>query len=212
MAVNLYDGFKNDISGESFRCLSFDQKALVLHWEVQPDGYVPFEHIHLNQDEIFHIKHGEIKIILDGKERIGRAGDTIKVPMGKAHIASNNRKEVLSCVVEYKPGLDNYTFFQCFAGLTLDKDTDRKGQINIAKMLYFTRKMGAQCLTRPTSIPAPIFRLAIHACYLVGLVLGWKKLFIKYTGQHEVPGFSKNRLVSNTVSKRPDLPRRTVGL
>src|SRR3990170_7783264 len=111
MAVNLYDGFRNDISGESFRCLSFSKEALVLEWEVQPNGYVPFEHIHLNQDEIFYIKHGELKLIIDGKERIGRAGDTITVPRGKAHIAFNNQAEVLSCILEYKPGLDNFMFF-----------------------------------------------------------------------------------------------------
>jgi quercetin dioxygenase-like cupin family protein len=181
MSVNLYNGFHNEIAGESFRCVSFDKRAFVFEWNVQPDGYVPFEHIHLNQDEIFHIKQGEIKMTIDGKEHIGRAGETIIIPRGKRHIARNNKCEPLSCIVEYRPGLDTYKFFQCFAGLTIDQDTDKKGQINIPKMLYFTKRMKAQCITRPTSIPAPIFHLALNVCYIAGRLLGWNKLFEKYT-------------------------------
>lgn len=182
MPTDLYTGFTNPIAGETFRCISFTEEAFTIDWIVQPKGYVPFEHIHINQDEIFHIKTGEMRILIDGQEKIGRPGDIIPVPKGKAHIAFNNKPEMLTCVVEYRPGLDNYQFFQCFGGLTLDKDYDRKGQINIPKMCYFTRKMNAQCITRPTSIPAPVFKMVINLFYVVGTILGWNKLFAKYTG------------------------------
>lgn len=181
MSVNLFDGFQNRITGEAFRCLSYNEEAFVFEWIVQPKGYIPFEHIHLNQDEIFHIKKGEIKMIMNGKVHIGRAGDTIVVPKGTRHIACNNKPEILCCVVGYQPGLDNYTFFQCFAGLTIDQDTDKTGQINIPKMLYFTKKMKAQCITRPTSIPAPVFNFALNFFFIVGRLLGWHKLFRMYT-------------------------------
>ena len=127
MSVDLFSGFRNDIAGESFRCLAFDKNAFVFEWNVQPEGYIPFEHIHLNQDEIFHIKQGEIRMIIDGQEYIGKAGEIITVPKGKRHIACNNKPELLSCIVEYKPGLDTYKFLQCFGGLTIDEDTDKKG-------------------------------------------------------------------------------------
>ncbi len=182
MAVNLYDGFTNHITGESFRCITYDESAFVFEWTVQPDGYIPFEHIHLNQEEVFHIKEGELKISIDGETYIGKAGDTITVPKGKRHIAINNKPDTLHCVVTYKPGLDNYTFFQCFGGLTIDKDMDKKGEINIPKMLYFSKKMKAQCVTRPTSIPAPLFTLASNLFYLAGILFGWNKFFKKYTG------------------------------
>jgi hypothetical protein len=48
MAVNLYDGFINEITGESFRCISFSKGTFAFEWTVQPNGYVPFEHIHIN--------------------------------------------------------------------------------------------------------------------------------------------------------------------
>ncbi len=184
MAVDLYNGFTNEIAGETFTCTSFNEDAFVIDWIVQPKGYVPFEHIHHRQDEIFHIRSGEMRILIEGKEHIAKAGESITVPKGKRHIAFNNQPEILHCVVEYKPGLDNYKFFQCFGGLTIDKDIDKKGQINIPKMCYFTKKMKAQCITRPTSIPAPVFKLVINMFYGVGSVLGWKKLYTKYTGEN----------------------------
>jgi quercetin dioxygenase-like cupin family protein len=181
MAIDLYKGFSNPIAGESFRCISFSEQAFVFEFVMQPGGAVPFEHIHLHQDEIFTVVSGEIRILVDGLETIGRRGDKIVVPKGRAHIAFNNQPEVLTCMVEYRPGFDTYTFFQCFAGLTIDKDYDEKGQINIPKMLYFTRLMNTKCIARPTSIPVPLFRLAIEFFYLVGTLAGWKKAFRRYT-------------------------------
>ena len=181
MATDLYAGFTNPIAGETFRCISFTEDAFTIEWIVQPKGYVPFEHIHINQDEVFHIRTGEMRILIDGKEHIGKSGDTITVPKGKRHIAFNNKPDVLTCMVEYRPGLDNYKFFQCFGGLTLDEDYDKKGQINIPKMCYFTKKMNAQCITRPTSIPSPIFKIVINLFYVVGSILGWNNLYTKYT-------------------------------
>ena len=183
MAVNLYDGFKNEITGETFRCISYNKEAFTFEWIVQPNGYIPFEHIHLKQDEVFYIREGEIKILIDGQEHIGIPGDTIKVPAGRRHIAINNKPELLSCIVEYKPGLDSYKFFQCFGGLTLDKGTNNKGQINIPKMLYFSKKMKAQCGARPTSIPAPFLKIVSNIFYLAGIFFGWHSLYTKYTNE-----------------------------
>ncbi|HZJ23611.1 MAG TPA: cupin domain-containing protein, partial [Anaerolineales bacterium] len=97
-----------------------------MEWIVQPEGYVPFEHVHVHQDEIFHVKQGEIRVVINHREQIGRSGQTVAVPRGVRHIAYNNSPEVLVCIVEYKPGLDIFKYFQCFGGLTHDRDIDRK--------------------------------------------------------------------------------------
>jgi hypothetical protein len=183
MAVTLYDGFTNKITGETFRCISFDRHAFRFDWIVEPKGYVPFEHIHLKQDEIFYVKKGELRIIIDGKENIVREGERITVRRGKRHTAYNNRPAQLHCVVEYTPGLDTYEFFQCFGGLTIDGDISKNGTVNIPKMLYFGRKMKTQSLVRPTKIPAPVFSLAGNLFFIIGSLSGWNKLFTKYTGR-----------------------------
>jgi hypothetical protein len=40
MAIDLYKGFTNTITGERFQCLSYDEDAFVFEWTVQPNGYV----------------------------------------------------------------------------------------------------------------------------------------------------------------------------
>lgn len=152
-----------------------------MEWIVEPRGYVPFEHIHVSQDEIFHVKHGEIRVLIDRKEAFGRAGDTVIVPRGIRHIAYNNIPERLVCVVEYKPGLDMSRYFQCFGGLTSDRDVHGRYGINIPKMIYFMKRMNVKALARPGNIPAPFFGVLMNTCYLLGIVAGWEKLYRKYT-------------------------------
>jgi quercetin dioxygenase-like cupin family protein len=181
MAVNIYDTCINPVSGETFKTISFDQDAFIMQWIVQPKGYVPFEHIHINQDEIFHIRSGEIKMLMEGKEYFAKEGETLIVPKGIAHIAYNNKDAILNCLVEYKPGLDHETFMQCFIGLTNDGFIDRKGGISIPKMGYFLTKIKAKCMTRPTEIPSLMFIAALKAFYIQGLLSGWSTLYKKYT-------------------------------
>jgi quercetin dioxygenase-like cupin family protein len=181
MAIDLYQSFTNPVTKETFRCLSSTEEAYVMEWIVQPDGYVPFEHIHLSQDEIFHVKHGEIRVLINHREQIGTEGQTVTVPRGVRHIAFNNSPEVLVCIVEYKPGLDIFRSFQCFGGLTHDGDIDRRYGINIPKMMYFMKKMNAKALARPTNVPGPIFALLMNIFYVAGSLAGWERLYKKYT-------------------------------
>jgi quercetin dioxygenase-like cupin family protein len=185
MATDLFKGFSNKITGESFRCLSSTPEAFIIEWKVEPNGFVPFEHIHLNQDELFQVVSGEVKFLIEGKQHIAGAGETITVDRGKAHIAFNNKNEILKCIVEYRPGLDMFKFYQCMGGLVLDNDLDSKGQMNMSKLGYFTKRMNAKCITRPTNIPASFFKLGLFFIYIIGSLRGWDKLFKKYTENTE---------------------------
>lgn len=183
MAVDIYKPVVNPVTGESFQAISFDESAFVMKWIVQPDGYVPFEHVHLNQDEIFHVRTGEVRLVMDGKEMIAKAGDTVTVPKGAKHIAYNNSPEVLDCVVEYRPGLDHDKFMQCIAGLIADGYYDKKGAMDIPRMGYFMRKMRLRAMARPTNIPAAMLGMGLFFFYMRGSLSGWKTLYTKYTGE-----------------------------
>ncbi len=152
-----------------------------MEWIVQPGGYVPFEHVHINQDEIFHVQQGEIRVKINGHVHIGEAGQTVFIPRGLKHIAYNNRPEKLVCIVDYKPGLDHYKTMQCFAGLTLDGDIDRSGMVNIPKIMYLLKKAKARSLPRPAFVPDLLFRLGMNVFYPVGQLFGWESLYQKYT-------------------------------
>jgi hypothetical protein len=152
-----------------------------MEWTVHPGGFVPFEHVHTRQDEIFHVQAGEIHAKINGQSAAGKAGDVIAVPRGSKHIASNGSSEKLVCTVEYKPGLDHYTTMQCFAGLTLDRDLDRRGLVNIPKIMYLLRRADARSLPRPAFLPDLVFGLAMNFFFVYGRFAGWEKLFWRYT-------------------------------
>lgn len=181
MATDLYQPFTNPITKETFRCLYFTDDAYVMEWIVEPEGCVPFEHIHQNQDEIFHVRQGRIRVIVDGVEKTGEAGETVTVPRGVRHIAFNDTGERLVCTVEYRPGLDLFRSFQCFGGLTHDEDIHGKYGINVPKMLYFMKRMNMQAIARPANLPEPLFRLAMNVFYWTGSIAGWEKQLKKYT-------------------------------
>lgn len=180
--IDLYQPFTNPLTRETFRCISSNEEAFTMEWTVHPGGYVPFEHVHVNQDEIFRIQSGEMRVKLRGITKIGKAGDTLIVPRGTRHIAFNDKDEPLVCIVEYRPGLDHYKTMQCFAGLTLDCDYDRRGLVNVAKVGYMLKKAKAQSLTRPAFAPEWLFLLGMNIFFVVGSVLKWERLYKKYTG------------------------------
>jgi len=181
MAINIYESFTNPVSGETFKCISLDPRTYTMQWILQPSGYVPFEHIHFHQDEIFHVQQGELKVVINGKASIASAGQTITVPKGARHIASNNKNELMEAIVEYTPALDYDKFIQCFCGLTTDGYIDAKGGISIPMMGYFLKKMKCKAMARPTNIPGPAFSMALNVFYIMGMVKGWSKLYHKYT-------------------------------
>ena len=152
-----------------------------MEWTVNPGGYVPFEHIHVAQDEIFQVEKGEIRARIDRMEHFGKAGDTVTAPRGIRHIAYNDKDIPLVCTVEYRPGLDHYTTMQCFAGLTLDGEVDSRGLVNIPKIMYLLKKGNILSLPRPAFAPDLAFRFGMNFFYAVGSLLGWATLYKRYT-------------------------------
>jgi len=181
MAIDLYRPFTNPITKETFRCISSTPEAYTMEWTVHPGGYVPFEHVHVAQDEIFHVEKGEIRARVNGQTILGKSGDRLVAPRGVKHIAYNDRDEKLVCIVDYKPGLDHYTTMQCFAGLTIDGDIDNRGMVNIPKIMYMLKKAEILSLPRPAFAPEFAFRFGMNFFYAIGGVLGWDSLYKKYT-------------------------------
>jgi len=183
MATNLYEAFSNPLTGETFKRIPNQEDIYSMEWTVQPKGYAALEHIHYYQDEIFHVKKGQLRILIDGKETIASVGETVIVPRGKSHIPYNNTDEVLECVVDYTPMLDYPVFFQFFIGLQIDKDYDTTGKVSIPKMSYFIFKTKLKALARPTSIPAPFFKMAVLFFGVAGSLAGWNKQLERYIGE-----------------------------
>ena len=51
----------------------------------QPYGDSAPLHVHRNEDEVFHILEGRIFFVIDGRERVAGAGETVLAPKGLPH-------------------------------------------------------------------------------------------------------------------------------
>ena len=60
-----------------------DRVSVVEHY--MPYGESPPLHIHRNEDEVFHILEGSMRIQIDGTESVAQAGETVLAPKGVPH-------------------------------------------------------------------------------------------------------------------------------
>jgi mannose-6-phosphate isomerase-like protein (cupin superfamily) len=60
-----------------------DGIAIIEH--IMPCGYAPPLHVHVNQDEVFHILRGRLCIELNGTLKHAGPGDILKAPKGVPH-------------------------------------------------------------------------------------------------------------------------------
>ncbi len=181
MAINIYDSTTNPITGETFRAVSIDPYVFKLQWHTKPGlPHSGVEHIHDKQDEIFYVKKGELKLLVDGKELRAGPGEKIIVNKGKAHVVLNTTCE-LDILLEYRPALDYDKLLQCFEGLLNDGHIDKQGHVDIRMLGYMMRKMRCKSLTRPAQISALKFKMLLSRYYFIGVFKGWNELYDKYT-------------------------------
>ncbi len=74
-------------------------------WRSVSGGKIP-EHFHPLQEELFTIESGEPHFTIDGREVVGRAGETVVVPAGARHSERNPGTEDATGVVELRPALN----------------------------------------------------------------------------------------------------------
>lgn len=60
-----------------------DRVSVVEHY--MPYGMSPPLHVHRNEDEVFHILEGSVRIQVDGVESVAQAGQTVMAPKGVPH-------------------------------------------------------------------------------------------------------------------------------
>jgi quercetin dioxygenase-like cupin family protein len=113
-----------------FRQTAQETQGALLQFDdiLQAGGIGPPEHIHPHQEERFHVVSGTMGVRVDGREQTLRAGESINVPAGAAHIWWNAGDEELHQITEFRPALKLETFFETFFGLARDGKCDKVGQ------------------------------------------------------------------------------------
>lgn len=102
-------------------CLLADE--LPRGWELPP-------HRHRNEAETMHVLGGEMAVVVDGEERVLRAGETVHVPRGVLHSGRNAGEEALRRVVIFSPaGMEG---FFLDAGAATPEDVDARAVLEAA--------------------------------------------------------------------------------
>jgi quercetin dioxygenase-like cupin family protein len=61
------------------------EDGMTLIESVAPRGDSPPLHVHEREDELFHVLDGQLTLMVDGRERVLRAGESALAPKGIAH-------------------------------------------------------------------------------------------------------------------------------
>jgi quercetin dioxygenase-like cupin family protein len=75
-------------------------------------------HIHPNADETFFVHSGRVKVVINGTEHFGAAGETLVVPRGQPHFFANAHAGETRLTVSFSPGQKHLRFFLNLAAMT----------------------------------------------------------------------------------------------
>ena len=130
------------------------------------------EHIHPFQENRFLVLSGELHFLINGLERIARAGDEISIPKNTPHYFWNPGPVEAHYIQEFYPSLKIDCLFETFFALARDGKLDQNGSPNI---LHASIIMLAYQNELRLSKPAwPIQKLAFYPLALIGKLLGYK--------------------------------------
>ena len=120
--------FSNPATGEvvEFTAPPEDGDGVRFRWRTRPGAAIT-EHVHPRQDERFTIIDGEAHFIVEGQQRIVRAGEAIVVPVGVRHSIANTGSAEIEGVVELRPALHTRQMHEAFGGLASEGRTTERG-------------------------------------------------------------------------------------
>jgi quercetin dioxygenase-like cupin family protein len=100
---------------QTLRVIASTPEALLLEARWAPGGTPPIDHLHPGQDERFEVLEGELTVVLGGKRRVLRAGDTLAVPRGSVHAMWNAGDEPARASWRVTPALRTEEMFRTIA-------------------------------------------------------------------------------------------------
>jgi mannose-6-phosphate isomerase-like protein (cupin superfamily) len=171
----------NPATGEhiQFTAVAEDGEDMVrFNWRSKPGGAIP-EHVHPYQEERFIIAAGEGHFVVNGKERVVGAGETIVVPAGVHHSEANRGSVEIAGVVELRPALLARQFHETLAGLAADGKTTSRGAprnpLQLGATLWYFRND-----SRVTSPPIWVQRVVLPPLSALAKLFGIRPYYPRW--------------------------------
>jgi quercetin dioxygenase-like cupin family protein len=106
-----------------------------------PGAFVP-AHVHVEQDEYFHVIEGEFEFTIDGKTVKAPAGTFIHVPRGVSHGFVNKSSKPAKLADFHTPGGFEKFFEECGTVCTDEKNPPKAGPVDMPAMVKLFEKHG----------------------------------------------------------------------
>lgn len=156
-----------------FRRTSGDTAGGLLEVEsvyTSPSPSRPPTHYHPSQEEIFRVLAGELHVVIDGKRRVLKKGETLVIVEGARH---QMWAEAAGVRVNWqtRPALETEAFFETVFGLASQGKTDEKGTPHLLQAAVIARAYSDEF--RLASPPWAVQRLLLAILAPVGRLLGY---------------------------------------
>jgi len=182
--IDPYRVYTNRVTGERVRLLEAGPDGLDFEWRAVAGGGVPFEHLHDDQDEIFHVIEGHLDVWIAGESRRVGPGETAIIPAGAPHLVENPGPDEVTALVRLTPGLDALPAMQVYWGLCDDGLIDDDGVPDLITLAVLIGHLDVE--TRPAGVNQSLKDLA-GSLRLLRIRPRYRELYRRYTGT-ELPG------------------------
>ena len=157
-----------------FRRTSEDTSGELLEVEsvyTSPSPSRPPAHYHPAQEEIFRVLAGELHVVINGRQRVLKRGETLVIAEGAWHQMWAEKAGV--CVNwQTRPALKTEAFFETVFGLASRGKTDEKGAPHLLQAAVIARAYSDEF--RLASPPWIVQRLLLAVLAPVGGLLGYR--------------------------------------
>lgn len=132
------DVLHNPVTGELMRFVEAacdtNGEYVVVDVIVEPNGTVAAAHLHPYQTETFEVLEGEVTFKVGGKKIVGKAGDTLVVEPGTAHMFWNSGDGDARFRCEVRPAMQFEQLIETMFSLAQEGKTNRKGMPNLLRL------------------------------------------------------------------------------
>jgi quercetin dioxygenase-like cupin family protein len=136
--------YENRVQGDRFVVREGSEDTgggrLVGDLYIRPGGAVADKHIHSYITERFEVLAGTVRIHVDGRDEIARAGETVEVRPGTVHDWWNVGEDEAHVLMEITPGARFELMIQNLFGLANDGKTNARGVPRLLPLALFTRE------------------------------------------------------------------------
>jgi hypothetical protein len=151
--------------GSTISFVETSPERVVVEIAYAGNGVKPPTHFHPSQEERFRVLEGEIHALVDGEERVLRAGDELTIPPGTPHQMWS--EEPARQRWETRPPLKTERFFETLWGLQQDgrlEGDPRKAKLQMAlTMRHFRDEIRVIGLPRAQQRALPLLAVVARA-------------------------------------------------